>query len=75
MKNTASARPHLPHSVIVKSPGLLPMLHTARELAVELRVPERTPNDWLNMSAPYDRNDGGRFGIYRKSCCKLQAIN
>ena len=46
----------LPHQVIVKSPGLLPMLYTARELASELNMPERTLRDWLRSGAPYTRD-------------------
>ena len=46
----------LPHSVIVKSPGLLPMLYTVRELAEEIAIPERTLRDWLLHGAPHTRD-------------------
>ena len=47
----------LPHSAIVKSPGLLPMLYTVRELSESIGVVERTLRDWLAAGAPhfYDR--------------------
>lgn len=49
----------LPHAVVVKAPGLLPMLYTVRELAEELGLPDRTLRDWLDAGAPYHR-DGRR---------------
>jgi len=49
----------LPHAVIVKAPGLLPMLYTVHELADELSMPERTLRDWLLHGAPHTRD---RFG-------------
>jgi hypothetical protein len=50
--------PHIkfPHHVIVKAPGLLPMIYTVRELAEELGMPERTLRDWLMHSAPHNRD-------------------
>jgi hypothetical protein len=50
--------PHikLPHNVIVKSTGLLPMLYTVRELAEEIAIPERTLRDWLSHGAPHSRD-------------------
>lgn len=47
----------LSHSAIVKSPGLLPMLYTVRELSEAIDVPDRTLRDWLLAGAPhfYDR--------------------
>lgn len=49
-------RIRFPHSVIVKSPGLLPMHYKVRELAETLRVPERTLRDWLVAGAPHFRD-------------------
>ena len=58
----------LPHSAIVKSPGLLPMLYTVRELSEAVGIPDRTLRDWLLAGAPHssDRNnhiwiDGSEF--------------
>lgn len=46
----------LPHIVIVKSPGLLPMLYTVREISAELNIPESTLRDWLEAGAPHQRD-------------------
>jgi hypothetical protein len=43
----------IPHSVIVKSPGLLPMLYKVSELSEELNIHERTLRDWLSGGAPH----------------------
>jgi len=40
-------RTKLPHAVIIKAPGLLPMLYTPREICEELGVAESTLRDWL----------------------------
>jgi hypothetical protein len=40
--STATHRIRLPHCVIVKAPGLLPMLYKPSEIAEELKIPERT---------------------------------
>jgi len=53
----------LPHAVIVKAPGLLPMLYTVRELADELSMPERTLRDWLLHGAPHTRDHLGRIWV------------
>jgi Tfp pilus assembly protein PilV len=42
-----SSRFKIPHLVIVKAPGLLPMQYTAQELAEELSISESTLRDWL----------------------------
>jgi hypothetical protein len=54
----------LPHSVIVKAPGLLPMLYKVCELAVELHLPERTLRDWLDDGAPHQRDQRGQIWVY-----------
>jgi len=54
----------LPHAVIVKAPGLLPMLYTVRELANELSMPERTLRVWLVHSAPHTRDRLGHIWIH-----------
>lgn len=53
----------LPHAVIVKAPGLLPMLYTVRELAYELSMPERTLRDWLLHGAPHTRDRLGHIWV------------
>lgn len=47
----------LPHSIIVKAPGLLPMLYKPSELADDLDIPERTLRDWLDDGAPHSRDN------------------
>jgi len=54
---------HLTHNVIVKSPGLPPMLYKVRELAEELEMPERTLRDWLICGAPHTRDRFGHIWI------------
>ncbi len=53
----------LPHCVIVKAPGLLPMLYTPRELAEATGAVERTLRDWLNAGAPHTRDSRGHTWI------------
>jgi hypothetical protein len=56
-------RTKLPHAVIVKAPGLLPMLYKVRELADELSTPERTLRDWLHHGAPHTRDRLGHIWV------------
>jgi hypothetical protein len=53
----------LPHSVIVKAPGLLPMLYMVRELVDKFAIPERTFRDWLEMGAPHSRDKQSHIWI------------
>jgi hypothetical protein len=59
------SHPHikLTHAIIVKAPGLLPMLYTVRELADELSMPERTLRDWLLHGAPHTRDRLGHIWV------------
>lgn len=56
----------LPHSVIVKSSGLLPMHYTIRELADAIGAVERTLRDWLANGAPHLRDAKGHIWINGK---------
>lgn len=74
---TSIFRIKLPHSVIVRSPGLLPVLYTVRELAEEIVIPERTLRDWLIHGAPHTRDrlnhiwiDGQAFAGWVNHMCK-----
>lgn len=49
--------PRLPHAVIVRAPGLLPMLYSPRELGQELRIPDRTIREWLGKGLPHLRDE------------------
>ncbi len=53
----------LPHSVIVKSPGLLPMLYKPSEIAGDLGIPGRTLYDWLDAGAPHQRDRSGHIWV------------
>lgn len=53
----------VPHQVIVKAPGLLPMLYKVGELASDLNIPERTLRDWLEAGAPHQRDDRDHIWI------------
>jgi Domain of unknown function (DUF5679) len=54
---------HLPHAVIVKAPGLLPMWYKPGELAEELGVPDRTLRGWLEAGAPHRRDEQGHLWV------------
>jgi hypothetical protein len=56
-------RNKLPHGVIVRSPGLLPMLYSPRELSEDLGIPESTLRDWLQAGVPHQRDARGRLWI------------
>lgn len=53
----------LPHAVIVKAPGLLPMQYTPRELAQAVGAVERTLRDWFTQGAPHQRDTKGHIWI------------
>jgi uncharacterized protein with PIN domain len=65
--NTSSARKnpkiHIPHGVIVRAPGLLPMLYKISELSGDLGIPKRTLYEWLDVGAPYQRDRSGHIWI------------
>ena len=54
----------LSHSVIVRSPGLLPMLYSVSELAQTVGVAERTLRDWLAGGVPHSRDGRGHIWIH-----------
>ena len=53
----------LPHFVIVKSSGLLPMLYKIQELSQELKIPDRTLRDWISKGAPHLRDERGHLWV------------
>lgn len=53
----------LSHAVIVKAPGLLPMLYSPSELERELGVPARTIRDWLKSGLPHQRDETGHIWV------------
>lgn len=56
-------RTKLPHNVIIKAPGLLPMLYTPREICEELDIAESTLRDWLHIDVPHQRDNRNRIWI------------
>ena len=56
-------RTKLPHNVIIKAPGLLPMLYTPREICEELGIAESTLRDWLQIDVPHQRDNRNRIWI------------
>lgn len=56
-------RRKLPHGVIVRAPGLLPMRYRPAELAVELGVPARTIRDWVDRGLPHAHDRRGHLWI------------
>ena len=56
-------RTKLPHNVIIKAPGLLPMLYTPREICDELDIAESTLRDWLQIDLPHQRDNRNRIWI------------
>jgi len=56
-------RTKLPHNVIIKAPGLLPMSYTPREICEELDIAESTLRDWLQMGVPHQRDNRNRIWI------------
>ena len=62
-----SRRTKLPHKVIVKAPGLLPMLYTPREICEELGIAESTLRDWLQTGVLHQRDNRNRIWINGES--------
>lgn len=56
-------RTKLPHNVIIKAPGLLPMLYTPHEICEELDIAESTLRDWLQIDVPHQRDNRNRIWI------------
>ena len=68
MQTTDLSHAHikLPHAVIVRAPGLLPMLYTCQELAEALGLPDSTLRDWLAFGAPHTRDSRQHIWINGK---------
>jgi hypothetical protein len=64
MSHVAQRPPKLSHSIIVRAPGLLPMLYSPPELEAELGLPARYIRDWLEIHAiPHHRDANGFIWI------------
>ena len=53
----------IPHCVIVRAPGLLPMLYKPSELEQELGIPAFTVRGWLSKGLPHQRDSRGHIWI------------
>ena len=73
--NASHPRIRLTHSVIVKAPGLLPMLYMPAELAGELGMPARTLYDWLQAGVPHTRDVQGNLWIDGRQFTSWVAAN
>lgn len=70
-QDTSAGQPHsgrslgikITQAIIVKAPGLLPMLYSPPELEGELGVPARTLRDWLKWGLPHQRDETGHIWI------------
>jgi excisionase family DNA binding protein len=62
MADDKTCAERMPHSVIVRAPGLLPMLYKVRELAEELGISRRTIRRWARSGMPHQRD--GRNHIW-----------
>ena len=56
-------RLRLTHRVIVRAPGLLPMLYRPKELAEELGMSSMTIADWVKNGLPHQRDGRGHLWI------------
>ena len=56
-------RPNFSHAVIVRAPGLLPMLYKPSELAQEFGVDVATIREWLAHGAPHQSDERGYYWI------------
>ena len=65
----------LPHTVIVKANGLLPMLYTVGELAGIFKIPESTLRGWLKVGVPHHRDEHGGIWINGSDFSKWVATN
>lgn len=64
--NGAIAHSHMrmPHAVIVRAPGLLPMMYRTAELAGELGVRRQDVVRWARSGAPHQRDRKGHIWIH-----------
>ena len=66
----------LPHLVIVRAPGLLPMWYSLRELAQELGISVRSIRVWLDQGLSCRRDERGHLWIDgRQFAAWVKAVN
>lgn len=63
-RSNRANREKIPHNVIVRAPGLLPMMYKTTELSEELGVAPRTIVRWTQNGAPFQRDQRGHIWIH-----------
>jgi hypothetical protein len=58
----------VPHSAIVRGPGLLPMYYSTRELSDELGVPRKTIILWVRNGLPHTRDNQNHIWVIGSEC-------
>lgn len=58
----------LPHSAIVKAPGLLPMMYSISELCDELDIPRHLVRTWLKNELPHERDHRNYIWVNGREC-------
>ena len=58
----------IPHGVIVRAPGLLPMFYTSRELSDELQVNRKDIVYWIKKGLPHKRDARNHIWINGREC-------
>ncbi len=53
----------LPHAVIVRAPGLLPMLYSPSEIEEELGIDARAVREWITRGLLHERDERGHIWI------------
>jgi hypothetical protein len=63
MSRYAQRRVYLSHTVIVRAPGLLPMMYSLPELAEEMSLSPQTLRGWLAFDLPHQRDNADHIWI------------
>ena len=64
MSGNQPAKQKIPHEVIVRAPGLLPMFYKTRELAEDLGADQQSIVRWAQNGAPHKRDGKGHIWIH-----------
>ena len=67
MDGRKKSRTKLPHTLIVKVPGLFTKLYIVREICKELGIAESTLRDWLQTDVQHQRDNHNRIWINGES--------
>jgi len=64
MSGNQTTKQKIPHEVIVRAPGLLPMFYKTRELAEDLGCDQQMIIRWTQNGAPHKRDGRGHIWIH-----------